>query len=433
MSLNVESLYKASLFVRPNGEVRSCMRARPQRISKYELHQLPGKRRRKGQVITLLSLLALLIVGSVIGAVYLLMQNTATLPTGTVVGQASFLSSADITRYSIRGVYDELLLQLNNVPDPATGENYYAWLLSDNNHSPLTTIFLGKMPVKQGKIDFLYAGDQEHNSLIGNISRLVVAEEKTQSSSSSALPLPDHSTWRYYGALPQTPLAADGNHLSMLDHLRALVTENSLLQNASLPGGLDTWLATNTEKVLEWAGSARDYWGGQGSTTLMHNHFVRILDYLDGIPAVQRELPSGTDLLLDPHPATLGLIGLNPLDSTSHTYLREIQDHLTAINQTPGLIANSHKLINEMNTAIHNVTSWLQKVHDDAKQLVNMNSQQLLEPSTLSILDDMQSEAFYAYTGELDPTTNAVLPGVMQIHYDIEHLATFDVAVYATH
>ncbi len=111
----------------------------------------------------------------------------------------------------------------------------------------------------------------------------------------------------------------------------------------------------------------------------------------------------------------------------------EIQDHLAAINQAPGLIANSHKLINEINTAIHNVTGWLQKVHDDAKQLVNMIPQQLLERSTLSILDEMQTEAFYAYSGELDPSTNAVLPGVTQIHYDIEHLATFNVAVYATH
>ncbi len=257
------------------------------------------KNRRKRHIIVLLSLLVLLLIGSVLGALHLFLSNPTAFPTGMIVGQASFISSADITRYTTRGVYDELLLQLNNISDPDKGESYYAWLLSDTNRSPITTVFLGNISVKQGKIDFLYKGDQAHNSLIGNVSRLVIAEEKTQGSASSTLPLPDHSNWRYYGELPQAPLAVDMNHLSMLDHLRDLVTEDSLLQSVRLPGGLDIWLATNTEKVLEWAGSARDYWGEQGSTTLMHNHFVRILDYLDGIPAVQGELPPGADLLLD--------------------------------------------------------------------------------------------------------------------------------------
>jgi len=57
---------------------------------------------------------------------------------------------------------------------------------------------------------------------------------------------------------------------------------------------------------------------------------------------------------------------------------------------------------------------------------------QLLMPSTRFLLDAMQTQAFYAYTGWLDPSVDKLQEGVTQIHFDIQQLATFDIAPYAS-
>ena len=79
---------------------------------------------------------------------------------------------------------------------------------------------------------------------------------------------------------------------------------------------------------------------------------------------------------------------------------------------------------------LYNVLPWLQKVRQDAKQLIPMTDAQLLRPPSLSLLDDMVTNADYAFNGRLDPTTDEVQPGVVQIHYSIQRLATFTITPY---
>ena len=62
-----------------------------------------------------------------------------------------------------------------------------------------------------------------------------------------------------------------------------------------------------------------------------------------------------------------------------------------------------------------------------ARQLVNMNADQLAQPTTLTMLDSLLTDATYAYIGQLNPNTNQVAPGVLQVHYDIQRLATFSI------
>ena len=59
-----------------------------------------------------------------------------------------------------------------------------------------------------------------------------------------------------------------------------------------------------------------------------------------------------------------------------------------------------------------------------------MTTAQLLSQSSLSILDDMETAARYAFIGQIDPNTNAVQGGVVEIHYNIQRLATFDIAAF---
>jgi eukaryotic-like serine/threonine-protein kinase len=66
-------------------------------------------------------------------------------------------------------------------------------------------------------------------------------------------------------------------------------------------------------------------------------------------------------------------------------------------------------------------------VRQDAKKLILLTDAQLLSQEALTLLDDMVTQAFYAYVGRLDPTTNEVQSGTVQINYNTVRLATFDI------
>jgi hypothetical protein len=60
-----------------------------------------------------------------------------------------------------------------------------------------------------------------------------------------------------------------------------------------------------------------------------------------------------------------------------------------------------------------------------------MTPQQLLAPETTRILDDLFTQANNAFVGQTDPNTDQVKEGVVQIHYSVLGLATFDVQPYS--
>jgi len=65
-----------------------------------------------------------------------------------------------------------------------------------------------------------------------------------------------------------------------------------------------------------------------------------------------------------------------------------------------------------------------------ANQLVYMPDAQLLQLSALALLDNMVARANLAFVGRLDPSTDEVQLGVVQIFYNIQRLATYDITVY---
>jgi hypothetical protein len=162
----------------------------------------------------------------------------------------------------------------------------------------------------------------------------------------------------------------------------------------------------------------------------MSRQFARILAYLDGTSQVQQDVPAGIQLQLGNLPAAhLGLLHLDP-NQNPPGYVYSIGTRMSGILNSAGVTPSQRQLIERVNSAINNVTKWLIQVRQDAKQLVVMTNSQLLQPTTLSLLDDMAAQALYAYTGQLDPTTNQVQEGVIQIHDALQALAHFDVTPY---
>ena len=363
------------------------------------------------------------------------------------MGHAFYVSSGQLGDRE-RGIADQVQVDLQNVQAPPPGKSYYLWLLADKDTTPVQDLLppapihppillTNNLPVQQnGSVHYEYLGDAQHNNLLSATSRLLITLEAAGQSPVS--PSTDRSTWVYYAELPQAliPKGSSGLSLRGLDHIRHLYYNENHLPVLALYGGLDIWVFRNTEKILESSTSARDDFDGttKGYGT-MHSLFTSILDYLDGIPNVHVDVPPGTPITADATFAKVGLLTVDPTRQGVPKFLNtdppgdidHLVLHLSELNRAPDATLQMHTLSQEIVVALGNVKGWLQQVRTDAKKLFNMTPDQLAQPAALDVLDDLVTQATYAYIGQLDPITNTVKHGVLQVHYDVQKIATFDI------
>jgi serine/threonine protein kinase len=408
----------------------------------------PPARRRRGLLLGLIALIIVLLGGS-IGSYFLFLRHGTSTPivTSSIVGHAFYVSSGQLGN-GAQGIADELQVDMQNVKAPPAGKSYYLWLLADKDtthkpdllgpppvHPPL--LLTNNLPVQaNGSVHYIYQGDAQHNNLLSATSRLLITLDSAGQNPAS--PPTDRSTWVYYAELPQdviTPLPGDPPGLRGLDHIRHLYYNENNLQVLALYGGLDIWVFRNTEKILESATSARDDFNGTTSSYgPMHDLFTTILDYLDGVPNVHIDAP-GAPITASTLDAKVSLLTVDPTRQGVAQYLTtdppgdldHMKLHLTELNRAPDATPQMHTLSQAIVVALNNVEGWLQQERADAKQLYNMTPDQLAQPAALNVLDDLVTQATYAYIGQFDPITDSVKPGTLQIHYDVLQLATYNI------
>ena len=214
-------------------------------------------------------------------------------------------------------------------------------------------------------------------------------------------------------------------HYSLYDHIRHLLSDDPKVHAAGLAGGLDIWLYRNAQSVLEWAGSARDL-QKSGNVGLIRRQLARIIDYLDGTYYNQHDLP-GVPLLVDPTIAKLGLLTFDAAAQVNNPgYLYHIGTHLRDIAALPQSDAQQKALAVQINTAINAVNGWYETMRADILQLYAMSDAQLLGSQGTPLLDEVATLANDAFVGQIDAQGH-VIDGVVQIHYSIQRLATFDI------
>jgi hypothetical protein len=375
-------------------------------------------------------------LGTIVALLFL-PQNKAT-ASNQLVGHAFFVSSGQFDANSPQGINDELQVVLTGIPDPPIGKSYYAWLLADQNVSESLPILLGSLHVKQGNVRFLYPGDQQHTNLLGVTSRFLITVDDAQHPTNN--PLLDTSSWRYYAFIPLIPSPVDKLHFSMLDHLRHLLFESPELSVRGLHGGLAFWLVRNSATVSALANSARDAWHNKDTATI-HTQVIRILDYIDGASFAQSDLPRGTPLPADTRTSQIALLGPVPQnpDAPGYAYKGEvppgyaylISEHMAGAIQSSQTTPDQRKLAVQINTRLDEVKRLYEQIQHDAKQLLNMNKAQLLQPATQAQLNDLATQAQYAYTGQLDLSTGQPIGGALWIYNNLQHLATLDIRPYA--
>src|SRR5437588_9581198 len=160
---------------------------------------------------------------------------------------------------------------------------------------------------------------------------------------------------------------------------------------------------------MEWAISARDDYHAQaGDPTVIHNLFVSMLDYLDGAPNVHIDVPQGTPIVADPIASKVALLSVVPaqLQKTDVVnnppgYLDHVPLHLNAVLKAPDATPQMRALATEIVQSLGNAGKWLVQVRMLARQLVNMNADQLAQPTTLTKLDSILIDSTYAYICQL--------------------------------
>lgn len=378
-----------------------------------------------------------LLCATVFGTLLLLTQRGAP-DSPALAGHAFFLNSGQLDEHSNQGINDELQVDLSNVPAPAPGKSYYAWLLGDLAQPEASPIFLGRLQVVRGTVRFLYAGDGQHANLLGLASRFLVTEDDAQHPAGN--PLLDQGTWRYYGAIQQTPNPADKLHFSMLDHLRHLLVESPELAIRGLHGGLAFWFVRNTATVSSLANGLVDEWQKRDADAL-RGQLIRILDYLDGASYVKSDVPTGTPLLSDVQASQVGLLGPAPQDADPPGYVYQneappgyvylIEDHMNGALLAPQSTAEQRQLGLQISRELDSVKNEVARASQDARQLVRLTDAQLLQAPALTLLDDLATHAQDAYTGQLDPAAGRAEGGALLIYGNLQRLAAFDVQPYA--
>jgi serine/threonine protein kinase len=386
------------------------------------------KKKHNTLLIALAALLILAVIGSGLSVLFAkLNKPVGPVAVAQISGHAYLESSGQITDTSPGGLNDELQLVLSNIPSPAPNKSYYLWLLSDAATKPTRSIALGTVPVDHGTVNRLYTTPQ-HTNLIAYTSRLLITEENTQ-------PAPqqfssDQRTWRYYAEIPQRTPSPGAPKLGAIRYLRFLIFESNKMIAQGIHGGSVTLVLRNTQKVLEWAGSARDDWALQ-NFDLIHRHFIRILDYIDGSAFVDCDLPPGTPLLVNPLLAQNGLVTIVPGENPEAYPPRAAFSILSFIQASPNLSPEKRQLGLEAEKDIRvNIAYRLQQVRLYAKQLVAMSNTQLAQKSTVPLLDSMLEQARIAYSGSYDPTVNRFLGGALNDYNSIQFLASYDIASY---
>ena len=386
----------------------------------------PKRPRRRGLFIVLAAILILALIGSALGAYFTFFSKgtsaTTTTATPQILGHAYFVSSGFVSPDSREGITDEVQINMENVSPAPSGKSYYAWLLNDITLD-WKPIYLGQLAYNNGTLNLFYPGDAVHSNLLATNSRFLITEEDASAAPTS--PSLDPHAWVYYAEFSQIkPVPTDPTSYSLYDHIRHLLADDPKVLAAGLTGGLDIWLYRNTQKILEWSGSARDAWKYK-SVDFIHRQLIRIMDYLDGTVYVQKDIP-GQNILADPNISKVGLLTFDPLTQNPPGYLYHIGKHLHEITALPQTTTAQRDLAIQINQEIDGVNLWMRSIRDDVLKLYAMDDAHLTGQAGLTLLDEVATLANDAFVGKVN--TNAqVTDGVVQIHYAIQHLATFDI------
>ncbi len=379
-------------------------------------------------IIILASFVLFRVHPSTTGGSHQIQACPANLITGTDTGCAFFRSSSSISTSELNaglGINDTLEIDLANVPAPAAGKSYYAWLIASSTNPESAVVFLHRLPVEHGNIHYVYQ-DPQQSDLLAGTGVFLITEEATNIQ--PIVPSLDHSAWRYYDALSRTPDPHDTtNHYSVLDHLHHLLTSDPQLESVNLHGGLGIWLQRNSQAIMNLAQQAQHAFTQRNVQTL-RTQLVNILAYLDSSVYVYRDIPPGTVLHIDPTATRVALLTIDSLNQVPAGYLQHIAYHLNGIAANPYATSYQKTLATKLTGTLSTIEAQFQQIRTNVKTLMNMKDSQLLQPASRALLNTLLTQTSQVYQGQVSHTSQQ--DGVVQLYQAMQTLAAFEVQTY---
>src|SRR5204863_9798142 len=105
-------------------------------------------------------------------------------------------------------------------------------------------------------------------------------------------------------------------------------------------------------------------------------------------------------------------------------YLTHVDIHLQGVMNAPGHTPAQRQLAIRIDPILKQVTTLMQKIHQDALTLVKMDQTQLQSQDALTLLNDMVTNAPSSNVGQFDTATGGSINGVTGSHNELEGLST---------
>jgi transcriptional regulator with XRE-family HTH domain len=331
------------------------------------------------------------------------------------VGTIAFLSSEQFQGNSAAGMNDEVTIRLADVPAPAPGTSYFAWMSgasgSEAVWTPLGRLVWTPAPLsgfappagtgpQSGAASLFFVAPQRRNLLV-TYNRFLITQEAI-----NIPPQQPSSAWMYQASISTVPTPGDPHHYSLLDHLRHLLAADPSLAAMGIKGGLISWLTRNSGQVAREASHLEPDWHSHQFRDL-RQRLIRILTYLDGSAFVGADLPPGAPR---PSPSPATRIGLLTVAANQQPpgYVLHTDIHLEGVRDALGATDSQRQEALQLRSAMNAVGFWITNVRQDALQLIRMDNTHLAQSGALALLRDLTTQAQDAYAGQTGQTaTNA--------------------------
>ncbi len=377
----------------------------------------PQARKRSKKSLYIASLISLLVlISGLVGYVIFASKQTPSPPviSSAVVGHVLFLSSQNPPQ-----ALDEVQITSKGIRDAPTDKGYYAWLVTHDDSIPPVQ---WSLTVHNGSLSPPTYINPQHQDLLTPLPYLFLI---TLQSGNSGVPSFIANEHIYYAILPQEKSPVD--HYSVVDHLNHLLTDDPNLEKLQMRFGLRYWLLKNTQALIPEVAGARSAWQNKDIPTL-RQHLVNTVYYLEGTacaPSDLRNVPSGTSVTPDSAVAQNVRASLLdcPQNSILSGILAHIEVHMQGVVKAPKATSEQKTLAPRIQMEIVQVRAWLEQLHQDALQLLQLPDAQLLQPSIQPQIERMVTLANEVYGGQTTPRQ----AGAQQIGDGLQHLATFDI------
>lgn len=379
----------------------SQMPPRPQTTPLGQAQQLPpiptlpeqrGRKKSSGY-IALIAILALIIIGGTLGAIFLLTKGNTNQAASGNGGNRVFFQDGTLHN-------DQLRINLQNIAPPPDGQTYFAWLRDTTQQ----TQPLGALSAQNGNVSFVYQGDSKHTNLISITQGILITTEDI-------------------GKTPQVPSDHKVYQASFdpqfLDGLKYLLYATPGLpdQQSIVATILDT-----LHSIDDKAGSIAD--SLNHDNVLVMRQATRIIELLDNSQQAQKsgDLPAQ-------YPSQIAVaIGL--LSSPTQPGYLDILD--TQLKQLEPLVAhntNAQQHLTNIKSALGDLRDWLKTMHDYDVQLLQAAS--LQDPKISSTVFQLKQISVDSFTGRTIPPNASPQPvpgsaGAQQAYTEAQYMATLD-------